>query len=114
MKPILLALLFISGFTITLSAQREQTEVITVKLQNSSFLPKKVTIITYQPGNDGNETLQVTMMPKAKKKLTYREGTKVYLADSRQVGVVMSGKRIDDDKPFLVIKKEDAGKTFPF
>jgi len=51
------------------------------------------------------------MLPKSVKALSFREGTRVYLASSKQVGVVMSGKRIDQDKPFLIVSKENEGKT---
>jgi hypothetical protein len=42
--------------------------------------------------------------------VSYRVGTKLYLANSKQVGVVMSGKRIDADKPFWVVSAKDANK----
>jgi hypothetical protein len=54
------------------------------------------------------------MLPKSGKEFTYKEGTKIYLANSKQIDVVMSGKRIDQDKPFLILKKGDAGKTFVY
>ena len=41
-------------------------------------------------------------------------GTKLYLANQKQVDIVMGGKSIDNGKPFLVIKKEDDNKTFKF
>jgi hypothetical protein len=34
----------------------------------------------------------------------------LYLANSEQVDVVMSGKRIDGGKPFMIVKKDDAGR----
>lgn len=114
MRRIFLTVLFLTCFTVVSNAQNTQPATVRVKLKNSSLLLKKVTIITYQPGDTGNGTEQVTMMPKATKTLRYLEGTKIYLADAKQVGVVMSGKRIDMEKPFLVVKKEDAGKTFSF
>ena len=114
MRRIFLTILFLTCLKVVSNAQNTQPATVTVKLKNSSFLPKKVTIITYQPGDTGNGTEQVTMMPKAAKTLSYQEGTRIYLADAKQVGVVMSGKRIDKEKPFLVVKKEDAGKTFGF
>ena len=40
------------------------------------------------------------------------EGTKIYLANSEQVNTVMSGAKISDQPPFLVVKKEDEGKSF--
>jgi hypothetical protein len=114
MRTLFIGLLLQVCFSTVSFAQTGTSPMIKIKLQNSSLLPKRVTIITYQPGDSGNATEQVTVLPKSKKERTYREGTKLYLADSRQVDVVMSGKRIDQNKPFLVVKKEDAGKTFVF
>lgn len=114
MNKIFLALLFVTCLTIVSNAQDSQTPTVKFKLKNISLLPKKVTIVTYQPGDEGNGTEQVTMMPRAAKILTYKVGTKIYLADAKQVDVVMSGQRIDKEKPFLVVKTEDAGKTFDF
>ncbi len=114
MYKLLFAILSVLFLQTELNAQTEKPRLIEFSLKNSSLLPKKITIISYQPGDEGNGTEQVTMLPKSAKKLTFREGTKVYLADTEQVGVVMSGKRIDQDKPFLVVRKEDAGKTFPY
>ena len=114
MKKILIAFtLLIFVYSIS-AAQSTQEMPVKFKLKNSSLLPKKVRIVSYQPGDSGNGTEQVTMLPKASKQLTYRTGTRIYLATSEQVGRVMSGKRIDEDKPFLVVKKEDAGKTFEY
>ncbi len=114
MKNILLAIFFLTCLTMISNAQNSSVPTIKIKLKNSSLLPRKVTIITYQPGETGNGTEQVTMMPKSEKSLTYREGTKLYLADAKQVDVVMSGKRIDEQRPFLIVSKKDAGKTFSF
>jgi hypothetical protein len=105
MKKILIALtllIFVYGNT---AAQSAEETLVNFKLKNSSLLPKKVTIVSYQPGDSGNGTEQITMLPKASKQLTYRTGTRIYVATSEQVGRVMSGKRIDEDKPFLVVKK---------
>ena len=114
MKNILLALT-LSAVVNTISvAQAGEAPLIKINLKNASLLPKKVTIIIYQPGDAGNGTEQVTMLPKSEKELAYKEGTKIYLANARQVDNVMSGKRIDQDKPFLILKKGDAGKTFVY
>lgn len=114
MKKVLLAIVLITFVNIVSIAQNSEKPLIKIKLKNASLLPKKVTIITYQPGNSGNGTEQVTMLPKAEKELTCKEGTKIYLANSKQVDIVMSGGRLDQDKPFLVLKKGDAGKTFVY
>ncbi|HZH66809.1 MAG TPA: hypothetical protein VEY10_18110 [Flavisolibacter sp.] len=114
MKKVLFAVIIMTFVNTISNAQNSQTPSIKIKLKNSSLLPKRVTIITYQPGDSGNGTEQVTMLPKSKKELTYKEGTKIYLANSKQVDIVMSGRKIDQDKPFLVLKKGDAGKTFVY
>jgi hypothetical protein len=114
MKKILLAIILITGVNTISVAQHDETHLIKIKLKNPSLLPKKITIITYQPGDGGNGTEQIIMLPKSGKEFTYKEGTKIYLANSKQIDVVMSGKRIDQDKPFLILKKGDAGKTFVY
>ena len=113
MKRILL-FLFVSFSAGIVSAQEGQTSNVKFSIKNSSLLPKKVTIISYAPGESKNGTEQITMWPKSVKALSFKEGTRVYLASSKQVDLVMSGKRIDQDKPFLVVKKENEGKTFVY
>ena len=113
MKQFLLAVLFISSFNATSNAQTKTALQIKIKLKNSSLLPKRITIISYQPGDEGNGTEQITMAPRAEKTLVFREGTKLYVASTKQVDIVMSGKRIDQDKPFLIVKREDAGGSYP-
>ncbi len=85
---------------------------VTVKLRNPSLLPRKITLISYEPGEIGNSTNGFMLRPKGTTLFRFPVGTKLYLADSEQVGVVMSGKRIDAGKPFLTVKAEDAGQAF--
>jgi hypothetical protein len=85
---------------------------VTVRLRNPSLLPRKITLISYEPGTIGNGTTGCMLAPKGTKSFTFPVGTKLYLADSEQVDVVMSGKRIDSGKPFLTVKAEDAGQAF--
>ena len=85
---------------------------ISFTLRNPSLLPQKITLISYKPGENGNGTTGFMMGPKGSKSFTFPAGTKLYLANSEEVDVVMSGKRIDSGKPFLVVKSEDAGKSF--
>ena len=100
-------------FTTALSfAQKNTSALIVVKLKNTSLLPKKVTVIAYQPGETGNSTNGFFLMPGAQKLLQFKEGTKIYLANSQQVDTVMSGKRIDSGTPFLTVNKESNGKIF--
>lgn len=85
---------------------------VTIKLHNPSLLPRKITLISYEPGDPGNSTNGFMLGSKGNRTFTFPVGTKLYLADSEQVDVVMSGKRIDSGKPFLTVKAEDAGQAF--
>ncbi len=95
-----------------LSAQTTKNKLINFYLKNATLLPKKVTIISYSPGVAGNGTNGYILFPGVKKSLSYTVGTKLYIANSKQVGVVMSGNRIDKDQPFLVVSDRNANKTF--
>jgi len=85
---------------------------ITVRFRNNSISFRKVALITYKPGEEGNGTSIFTMSPYAVTKRTFPVGTKVYFADDQQVSTVMNGDRIDTRKPFLVVKRSDAGFTY--
>jgi predicted RecA/RadA family phage recombinase len=111
MKHITLALVFILA-TAFCFAQKAATVLITVKIKNTSILPKNVTIISYQPGETGNGTNGVFLMPGSEKKFQFKEGTKIYIANAKQVDTVMSGQRIDNGIPFLTVKKDDNNKVF--
>jgi hypothetical protein len=95
----------------SLSAQTGESKLIKFYLKNAAILPKKVTLISYSPGVTGNATYGYFLFPGIKKAVSYAVGTKLYLATSKQVGVVMSGNRIDKDQPFLVVSASDANKT---
>jgi hypothetical protein len=84
---------------------------IAFKLHNPSWLPRKVTLISYAPGEAGNSTSIFMMAMKSNIAFSFPVGTKLYLANSEQVDVVMSGKRIDSGKPFHVVRKEDTGRV---
>ena len=94
------------------TAQAQEPKQISFYLKNVQLVPKKVTLISYSPNVTGNGTNGYILFPGIKKSVTYIVGTKLYLASSKQVGVVMSGNRIDNDKPFLVVSISDANKTF--
>ncbi|RYC70307.1 MULTISPECIES: hypothetical protein [Spirosoma] len=85
---------------------------ITFQLRNSSLLPRKITLVSYSPGDPGNGTTGFVIGPRGSRTVTFPAGTRLYLATSQQVDRVMGGNRIDTDKPFLVVDKEYAGKTF--
>lgn len=91
-------------------AQSGESQLVKFYLKNTGLLPKKITLISYSPGVPGNGTNGYILFPSIKKSVAYEVGTKLYLANSKQVGVVMSGKRIDADKPFWVVSANDANK----
>jgi hypothetical protein len=102
-------IIFVTIQTINLYAQ--SAELVNVKFRNNSLMPKKVTFISYSPNEQGNATRSHLMMPGFSKKIMYAEGTKVYIANSAQIGTVMSGKRIDNQQAFLVVKKSESNKV---
>ncbi len=93
-------------------ATHSTTATITVRFRNNSLLPHKVMLITYRPDESGNGTQGIMLMSYSSTTQKLPVGTKVYFADSKQVDVVMSGKRIDEGKPFLTVQKSDEGKSF--
>lgn len=100
--------------TLMAVAQDNKVEFVNVILKNNSFLPKNVTVISYAPNETGNGTQGYWLLPGGTKQLKFKVGTKLYLANRKQVGTVMSGKRIDTDEPFLTVTKEDNNQTFKF
>jgi hypothetical protein len=54
------------------------------------------------------------MWPGGNKEFSFVEGTKLYLANQKQVDTVMGGKRIDNEKPFLTVIRETADQTIKF
>jgi len=93
-----------------MSYQWEAISVDTSKVQfylkNKSILPKKVTFIIYQPQQEGNNTLVKWFLPYQKVKFELPVKSKIYMASDSQVDTVMQGKRIDSDKPFLIVDKK--------
>ena len=86
---------------------------VTFKMVNNSVLPRKSTVIGYNPGEMSNWTRGMMLLPGAAHTFTCVVGTKIYLASDKQVEVVMSGNNILRDEPFLTVKAEDEGKRFP-
>ncbi len=87
-------------------------ELISFRLKNNSLLPAKVSLISYRPDEKGNGTTLFTLISLGTKRFSFPEGTKIYLATSDQVNIVMSGKKIIDEPAFLTVKKEDDNKVF--
>lgn len=112
-KQILTSIIF-TFFSIFALAQEGEPTFIKIKIKNNSFLPKKCTLISYTPGDQGNGTQGYWLLPKGSKEFSFKEGTKIFLANQKQVDNVMAGKRIDTDKPFLIVKKENKDQEFGF
>jgi hypothetical protein len=105
------AFVFLAFFVM---GQSGHSTLITIHLKNSAWLPRKCTLISYAPGETGNGTQSYWLLPGTSKEWKFLLGTKLYLANQKQVDIMMGGKSIDNGKPFLVIKKEDDNKTFKF
>jgi hypothetical protein len=90
----------------------EKTALISFKIKNNNALPKKITLVSYRPDRVGNGTNSFTLITLGIKNLRFPVGTKIYLASSEQVNTVMSGAKISDQVPFLIVKAEDDGKIF--
>jgi hypothetical protein len=112
MKRTILFSIFSLFISISVAAQQKDEGEIKFKLKNSSWLPKRYTVISYEPGQPGNGTNGFYLFPGFSKSFTFKAGTRIYVADQKQVGVVMSGARIDNDPPFRLITREDNNKTF--
>lgn len=76
------------------------------------MLPTRLSVISYRPDEKGNGTNVFVMIPYGTRAYRFPVGTKIYLASVEQVNTVMSGARIADQPPFLLLKKEDNNRTF--
>ncbi len=108
-KLFLISTLIISLFT-NATPVKDGSKRVTISFKNNSILPRKYTIISYSPEQEGNSTNGVMMLPYGTKEFTVTAGTKFYLADNQQVSIVMSGNKLNG-KPFYVVKAEDNDKT---
>ena len=118
MKKIIFAICLFSLTGLCAKAQTNTTEKsvqknIAFKLKNNSLLPSKVTLISYQPGENANGTAGFMMGSYGTKLFRFPVGAKIYLANSKQVNTVMSGASIKDQLPFLTVKVGDEEKVFP-
>lgn len=110
-KSIFLTAICIIAISLSFFAQEPNNQTVKVIFKNGTWLPKNFTIITYMPGETGNGTNGYWIMPGFKKTVNYKVGTKIYLANQPQVNTVMSGKRIDNDPPFMIVKESDNQKV---
>ena len=86
--------------------------MVSFRLKNQHALPVKFTLVSYNPYSEGNGTVSFTLIGLGSKKFRFPAGTRIYIATREQVNTVMSGATIINQEPFLVVKNEDAGKTF--
>lgn len=110
-KIFIAVLILVGGLFSTLLAQNEKLQEVKVRFRNNSIAFRKVTIITYFPIEAGNSTEGLVLAPYFSTVKKYAIGTKIYFADKKQVGIVMSGNKLNGI-PFMVVKAEDEGKTF--
>lgn len=106
---IAILVIFFTSFS-SVFAQDKGDKMVTFKFKNNSILPRKYTIVSYSPDSDGNGTNGMFISPNGTKEFKVLVGTKFYLADSKQVDVVMGGNKLTGT-PFYVAKLEDDGKV---
>ncbi len=111
-QPILTVTADDAGKTLATDSRKPDVNnnLVTVRFRNNSLLPRKLMLISYRPDEPGNGTQGFMLLPGGLSRRSFPVGTKLYLATDDQVDVVMSGKRIDTEKPFMVVKKEDSEK----
>lgn len=106
----LLVLFLLAGFQNFSQEKKQASTTVEITFYNNSILPHKFSFISYAPDEKGNGTNQMVLSPYGKTKLSFKPGTKLYLADSKEIDIVMSGNSLQG-KPFMVIAKQDDGKT---
>ncbi|MBY0476244.1 MAG: DUF2807 domain-containing protein [Chitinophagaceae bacterium] len=99
------------GNTTPVVKKNIELEYVRFKIKNNSLLPVKLSVISYRPDEKGNGTSIFVLPPYSSKAFRFPAGTKIYLANEEQVNTVMGGKKISDQPPFLLVKKEDRNKT---
>ncbi len=98
-----------SAATSQVAVARSAQKLVNIRFQNDSPLPRQITLISYTPGEDGNETNGFTLAPYANRQKQYLVGTAVYVATNEQVDLVMRGGRLQS-KPFLTVSTDDEGR----
>lgn len=109
-----ISIIAILGFFLTsfspVFSQYKAEKTVTFKFKNNSILPYKYTFITYAPNTKGNGTFGDILIPNGTKEFNVLVGTKIYLANRKEVNIVMSGNQLAGE-PFYVVKLEDDGKV---
>lgn len=90
--------------------QLQVRQMVTIMFLNNSSRAKEYSFISYAPDEAQNGTVQVKLAPEKTYKASFMVGTKLYLADDKQVAWVMSGRRLPGP-PFMVISEKDNDKT---
>lgn len=91
------------------SSTLQRPQLITLNFVNTNTSSQQFTLISYAPGESGNETNGFSLAPNEKKEKQYVVGTKVYLADKQQIDLVMGGKMLQG-KPLLTVQASDEGR----
>ncbi len=99
---------FFTSFS-SVHAQDAKAKTVTFKFKNNSILPHKYTFITYAPNSKENGTVGDVFIPNGTKEFKVLVGTKIYLADRKEVKIVMGGNQLAGE-PFYIVKLEDDGK----
>jgi len=82
-------------------------------VRNNSLLPRTITFIIYQPQLEGNNTRVKWFLPFQRMKFALPTQSKLYVATDAQVSLVMQGRRIDNDQPFVTVKESIKNTTLP-
>ncbi len=108
MLIIAILVIFFTSFN-TSFAQDKMDKIVSVKFKNNSILPHKYTFITYAPNSKNNGTTGDIVIPFGTKEFKVRVGTRIYLAERKEVKIVMAGTSLTGE-PFYIAKLEDDGK----
>ncbi len=93
-----------------IESKRQTQREIEFQFQNNSLLPRKVTLVSYEPSETGNGTESFMMAPFATRQKKYPIGTAIYIASGDQTNQVMRGGKLTG-RPFLTVSARDEGRT---
>lgn len=86
-----------------------QNSNIKIKFKNNSYLPHRYTFVIYKANQKTNATIGKFLGPNTIVIFELTEGSKVYLADSKDVDMVMSGNVLEGP-PFYIVSKSSSNK----
>ena len=84
--------------------------LVRFKVWNNSLLPHHYTLIGYNPGERGNWTIGLFLLPGTGHDFACPAGTKIFRASQEQAGTVMNGGSISQEVPLITVQAEDGGK----